>query len=107
MGKRLDDLNLGDSGPSPRDELGIMRRRAAAFLEEVESLLGDGEHDFAYGYLSDLKLTLEKTERVTDAQVQAVENIKAGKVRHDEQMEGWRRHERRTGRRYEGWTPSD
>lgn len=101
---KIEDLNLGDSGPSPRDELGRSRRAAQHLLDEVLSMLESGEYDFAWGYLKDLSLTLEKTERCTDNQVQAVQNIKDGAARHEEAREGWERHERRTGRRYEGFS---
>jgi hypothetical protein len=73
------------------------------FKAEVLRLLEDGEHDFAWGYLKDLSLTLERTGMHTGAQMDAVENIKAGAARHNEQLERWNRHEGRTGRRYEGF----
>lgn len=107
MGKRLDQLNLGDSGPTRRDDLAISRRDGARLLAQVLEMLEGGEYDFAWGFLKDLSLTLEKTEVATEAQTQAVQNIVDGKVRHDRAAEGWERHERRTGRRYEGWTRGD
>lgn len=103
MGKSLDQLEgLGD-GPGKRDELAIARRRAEKLLLEVREMLASGDYDFAWGYLQDLARTLEQTERCTDAQEQAVRNIKLGQERQESQREGWERHERRTGRRYEGF----
>jgi len=41
---------------------------------------------------------------VTDAQRQAIANVIDGAARHAAAKEGWERHERRTGRRYDGWS---
>lgn len=103
MGKRLDQLDLGDSGPSSVDELARGRRQAQRLYDEVIAMLESGEYDFAWGYLKDLSLTLETADRVTDRQVQAVENIREGQAKHEAALEQWERHESRTGRRYEGF----
>lgn len=100
---KLEDLHLGDTGPSRRDDLAESRRRGERLLAQVLEMLESGEYDFAWGFLKDLSLTLEKTEQATEAQVQAVQNILDGKERHETARQGWDRHERRTGRRYEGF----
>lgn len=102
MGKRLDQLNL-DSTPVGGDDLARSRREAATFVEEVEGLLEDGDHDYAWGFLADVKISVEKAGRVTQAQKDAVENVKAGAERHQAQLDRWEQSERRTGRRYEGF----
>lgn len=103
MGRRLDQLNLGDSGPGGRDDLAASRRAVEALRERVGDMLESGEYDFAWGFLHDLHCTLEKADHVTTAQVEAVNNVQRGQEKHAEQLERWERHERRTGRRYEGF----
>jgi hypothetical protein len=104
MGKRLEDLHLDPAqGPDAQDGLREARDRHAALLLEVRELLEDGAHDFAWGYLQDLERTLSKGDFCTEAQEQAVQNIKEGQARHAAQLEGWGRHAHRTGRRYDGF----
>ena len=105
--RKLEDLDLGDSGPGGADQLHAQEVMAGNLLAEVLEMLESGEYDFAWGFLKDLSLTLEKTRRASAAQVEAVRNVRAGRERHERQLEGWRRHEKRTGRRYEGWEPSN
>lgn len=103
MGKRLDDLNLGDSGPASRDDLAIARRAADRFVEELRAMEDDDLYGFAYGTIVDLRITVEQTGRVSEAQRDAIHNIKTGAQRHEDAREGWERHEKRTGRRYDGF----
>lgn len=103
MGKPLDRLDLGDSGPPKQDGLKRGRRDAERLLDEVNEMLESGNYDFAWGFLKDLSLTLERADHVTEGQLQAVRNIREGGDRHADQKERWERHERRTGRRYEGF----
>lgn len=103
MGKRLADLDLGDSGPAPRDDLAITRREAQAFINLLLEMEDEELYQFAYGTVVDIRLTVQQTERVTDGQREAIQNIRDGAARHEEAREGWERHERRTGRRYEGF----
>lgn len=104
MGKRLEDLNLGDSGPSSRDDLGAARRELERWRQTVQDLVDDEHFEFAWGFLIDLRASLDKADRITEAQIEAVQNIIDGKERHEEQLERWERHEKRTGRRYEGFS---
>lgn len=103
MGKRLDQLDLGDSGPSSRDELAIARREADRFVAECLAMESDDLYGFAYGTIVDMRITVEQSGRVSEAQGDALHNIKVGAQRHEDQRQGWERHERRTGRRYDGW----
>ncbi len=104
MGKRLDDLNLSDSdGPGPRDEASAAEMRAWRLANKIEAMLLDERYQYAEDTLSGILETVRERKQVTDAQAQAVENIEEGGDRHAEAEEGWGRHERRTGRRYDGW----
>ncbi len=106
MGKRLSDLNLGESGPPRRDDLGVARQHADEALAELEAMLDTDTYNFAWGTLQDLKITIRERGQVTQGQLDAIANIKRGGDQQQERLEGWHRHERRTGRRYEGWEPS-
>jgi len=103
MGKRLEDLNLGDSGPPSRDELAIARREAERFVCELELMENEECYGFAYGTIVDIRVSVAQSGRVTEGQREAIHNIKVGSQRHEDAREGWERHERRTGRRYEGF----
>jgi hypothetical protein len=105
MGKRLDQLGDLDDGPGRRDELTESRDAADRFVEQLRELEDDPRYEFCWGMLVDMRVTVQQTGRVTEGQRQAIDNVLDGVRRHDEQAEGWRRHERRTGRRYEGWDP--
>lgn len=100
-------LNLGDSGPSPHDDLQRERQILEYWSTKVQAMLDSGDYDFAWGYLNDLSATLAASwcHRITPAQIQAVENILEGKDRHDEQLARWDREREQRGRsrRYEGW----
>lgn len=106
MGKKLSDLNLGESGPPTDDALKLARREADAAVDRLTEMLDSDRYNFAWGTLTDLRLTIEQRGQVSAAQLQAIDNIQHGGDRHETQREGWSRHEARTGRRYEGWEPS-
>jgi len=103
MGKRLDQLDLGDSGPPSRDELAISRREADQFIMELERMEEEECYGFAYGTIVDIRVSVAQSGRVTEGQRDAIHNIKVGSQRHEDAREGWERHERRTGRRYDGF----
>ena len=102
MGKRLSDLNLSDDKIGG-DDLGRIRRDAETFADELQEMIDSDQYNFCWGFLADLLQTVKRSERVTDAQKDAVHNIKVGAQRHEDQREGWERHEKRTGRRYDGF----
>lgn len=106
MGKRLDQLGGLDEGPGKIDQLARSRAEADDFAQELRDMADDSTYGFCWGMLVDMRITVEQTGRVTEAQRQAIQNIKDGAERHAEAEEGWRRHERRTGRRYDGWDPT-
>lgn len=108
MPRRFDQLDLGDTGPDPADQLTTSRRDYAQLLAEVSEMLDSGDYDYAWGYLQDLQRTLQQTERCTSRQIEAVQNIKAGADRHAEQQARWDeaqedRYRRGGSRRYEGF----
>ena len=96
MGRlRVDEL---DNNPVGGSDLGKLRQEAEAFAEELQTLADDDRYAFAWGTLTDMRLTVQQTERVTEGQRNAVRNIVEGA------KEGQRsraRHQR--SRRYEGW----
>lgn len=100
---RLSDLNLGDSGPGGRDELAIARQRADKVGDQLTQMIDSGDYDWCWGRLVDMRKTIADTGRVTEGQADAIAHIRQGRQRHEDAREGWGRHERRTGRRYEGW----
>ena len=99
MGKRLDDLD--DNPLPPRADLAAQEKGAQAFADQIRELEEDETYQFAWGTLVDIRLTVEQTNRATDGQRQAVQNIKDGGDRHQRQLEGWNR--RGGSRRYEGF----
>jgi hypothetical protein len=103
MGKRLEDLNLGDSGPPQDDDLARARRAADIFVRLCSTMEDEEMYQFAYGTIVDMRITVEQSGRVTGGQQEALENIRQGALRHEHAREGWERHERRTGRRYDGF----
>lgn len=61
------------------------------FLIEIDEMVLGGGYQWAEDTLTDIRATVERTERLTDGQRRAIDNIKQGG-------------ERRTGRRrYEGF----
>lgn len=106
MPKKLEDL---DNLDEPLERLSTYRPDPGVddFVAELREMEDTPMYHFAYGTIVDIRLTVEKSGRATPGQRQAIQNIKAGAQRHEDAKEGWDRHERRTGRRYEGWTRSD
>lgn len=94
MGKRLEDLDLGDSGPPARDDLARSQRDADMVVLTLREMEDDAHYEFAYGMLVDMRVTIEQSGRVSDAQRQAIQNIQDGAERH---AAGQRR------RRYDGF----
>lgn len=89
MGKRLEDLHLTDqplTPPAPSDPRGTDWYR---FTQDIEDLLTAGEHTWAADTLLDIQQTVERTQRVTEGQRAAVDNI--GNARRNRRYEGHRR----------------
>jgi hypothetical protein len=107
VGKRLDQLDLGESGPATAGDLARSRLHVEALRVRVLDMLESGKYDFAWGFLKTLSLDLERLDHVTPNQIAAVDNIEKGGDRHQERLEGWERHEKRVGRRYEGYDRSN
>jgi hypothetical protein len=106
MAKRLTDLNLGNDQIEGAGSMQVQGRQVEFFIAEIEELLEDPAFSFAATTLEGIRDTVRQRQQVSEAQREAVQNIRAGGERHEEQRRGWERHERRTGRRYEGWEPS-
>lgn len=92
-GKSLDELNLSEKRlPDPdADQRGTVWYR---FVQDIDDLIGGGTVNFAETTLRDIQTTVERTQRVTDGQRRAVENIEAA---------GQRSRSRFGSRRYEGF----
>lgn len=72
--------------PDPRDT------EWYRFAEEIESLLSTGDYTWAEDTLTDIKATVERLERVSDGQRQAVEHIERARTnRASRRHEGFRR----------------
>jgi hypothetical protein len=82
MGKRPEDLNVDDTPlDSPRRRGGSDDARETEwyrFILEIDDLLATGEYTWAQQTLEGIQETVEKTERVSEGQRHAVENIAAG-----------------------------
>jgi hypothetical protein len=101
MAKKLDDLHLSDAPITSHGgtDWAEERKQADKWAGIVQDLLDDDKHNFAWGFLMDVKLTIEKTGRVTGPQIQAIKNVQEGADRGEETRERNRR-----SRRYEGWS---
>jgi len=106
MGKRLTDLNLGNEAVPTGQAMQVQGRQVEIFIAEIEELLEDPAFRFASDTLEGIRDTVRLRQQVSEAQREAIQNIRAGGERHEDQRRGWERHEKRTGRRYEGWEPS-
>jgi len=106
MAKRLTDLNLGSEPVPTGQAMEVQGRAVEFFIAEIEELLEDPAFSFAADTLEGIRDTVRLRQQVSEAQREAIDNIRAGGERHEEQRRGWERHEKRTGRRYEGWEPS-
>ncbi len=77
-GKSLDQLQLDPHShdePDPRDTDWYK------FSQDITDLLATGRYTFAETLLQGIQVTVEKTQRVTEGQRRAVENIEAGALR--------------------------
>ena len=93
MAKSLDDL--GDLHQPVGSDLDQARKDAASFVQRCEDLEADCRFSFAYDTIYDIRKTVEETQRVSEGQRQAIDNI---------EQAGTARDERRSKRRYEGWS---
>lgn len=59
------------------DFLNKKAKRASEYLEILEGMLNSGDYMYAEQTLADIYGYVEEHQNITDAQVQAVENIKA------------------------------
>lgn len=78
-----------------------MTPSVAAFLDDLDELLDAERYLWASATLRGIAATVRHTDRVTDGQRRAVENIRAG-VREPGGLPSDRY---RSSRRYEGWSP--
>lgn len=95
-GRRLDELNLGDqplSVPKAEDPRSTDWYR---FTTDIQDLLATGKFTWAERTLQEIAVTVEQTQRVTDDQRRAVNNI-------EEAAERSRYRPGSGSRRYEGW----
>ena len=107
-GKPLSDLSEMETDlPKGHDGLKIRDQQFDKWIAMVRTMEDTPMYEFAWGTIVDIRLTCEKLGYATAGQQQAIQNIRAGAQRHEDAREGWKRHEKRTGRRYEGWNPSD
>lgn len=90
-----DPLPAGDNTPPASDPI--------RFAQRIKAMLLDPMYQYASDTLEGILESVEAKHYVTEGQLRAVNNIADGAERHEERLEGWRRHERRTGRRYEGF----
>jgi hypothetical protein len=102
VAKKLEDLD-GMDEPLARGETYRPDEPVDDFLEELREMEDTPRYHFAWGTVIGILKDVERTGRATAGQRQAIQNIKAGAQRHEDAQEGWERHERRTGRRYEGF----
>lgn len=58
------------------------------FLDEIEGMLTDSKYEFARETLEGISETVEETQRVTDRQRTAVENIREGGNRRSSRDRG-------------------
>jgi hypothetical protein len=91
VGKKLDDLNLKPEPIASAKPVDPRDQEWYRFAHEIDELLAGGQCDYASRTLEDIKATVEKTQRVSDGQRRAVQNIEAGGNRT------------RSSRRYEGF----
>ena len=96
----FDDL---DTDPLPPRATERPQSDPIRFAQRIKAMLLDASYLYAMDTLEGILETVERTGYATEGQIRAVNNIADGAERHEERLEGWRRHERRTGRRYEGW----
>lgn len=100
---KLSNLPGLDDGPGGQRERDRQESLASLYLETLRELLDDATYEFAWATLESIRDQVEARRYISQGQIDAVENIKAGGDRHARAQEGWERHERRTGRRYDGW----
>lgn len=103
MGKPLSELGGLDAPTPGASNLDHERQLARDLLAEVLEMLEGRRYDFAYGFLKDLSLTLEQTERCSQAQRDAVDNVRRGGDRQRDRGEQMERRGYTGGRRYEGF----
>ena len=49
------------------------------WTQQIDRILEEGDHDWAAATLRGIRETIQRTENVTDNQIQAIKNIKWGK----------------------------
>lgn len=105
-GKKIDELQLDDRLlPVPiNSPLEEPRRQPTAdqrhedwyrLWMRIEDLLSDPKYNYAGDTLKGIQETIERTQRVTDGQRRAIDNIEEGGERQFRSQRQW-------GRRYEG-----
>jgi hypothetical protein len=91
MGKTLNDLHLSDQPLRSAQPIDPRETAWYQLAQEIDSMLGSMDYDWAEGTLSDIKETIERTQHVSVGQRNAVENIANA------------RRSRERSRRYEGF----
>ena len=59
---------------------------AKKYIDIIDEMLFDDDYDFASNTLEGIKKWVEKYGTITDAQKVAVENIRAGAMRHNDAL---------------------
>lgn len=91
-------MSLDDFGDTPLSDTPTHSPEVVDFLDWLRDLASDSRTAYAADTLDGIAETVRKTNRISDGQRQAVENIVAGAQR------GYETRERnRSSRRYEGW----
>lgn len=85
---KLSDLGLPEaSGPGGGDPLRVNQQQVDKFLDHVEAMIHQVRYRFAYDTLEGIKGMVEATNRVTENQRRAVQNIEVGAERADSARE--------------------
>ena len=91
MGKRIDQLKLDDT-PLGDGAADVRETAWYQFVQEIDDLLATGRYTWAEDTLTGIQETVEKLQRVSDAQRTAVANIEAASGRTGRRRyEGFRR----------------
>jgi len=105
MARRLTDLNLGSEPVPTGQAMQAQGRLCEAFIAEIEELLEDPAYSFAAVTLEGIRDTVRLRQQVSEAQREAVQNIRAGGEHYQRHREANNELRFRQSRRYEGWEP--
>ena len=92
MGKTVDQLNLQEDPIRPTAPVDPRTTAWYRFSQDIEDLLATGHYTWAQDTLTDIQVTVERTQAVSEGQRRAVQNIEAARTRgSSRRYEGWRR----------------